>query len=560
MLCEWAYKPKIKLKGVLCMRNYELENIIDEALDIARTTCDDYLEGEINYDGISAIVEEWYKNRKDTIEEWGDTRIKMETNEPDKNAIRELLAEFAYRVSEGVGYTVARKRYNMEELCVIMSESRSVCRALNAVRSLLTSSYTYESVVKNSLLELPLDGTILCRSLEELGVKVTKGEKITKIIVKILRKGVKKALDNAELEKNQYDVCMKEIDILSQNYSQLVEKFKSMSVTKIVWLSVDVRDFLRCSYGYEWYSCHRLGGEFGSGAISYALNPRVAIAYVEKISDCDVRKLEWREIVYMNEDHNVFVGSRQYKYENKSFADTVQKIIMSVYGENFEQYDGYNTNDMQKMAQKHIYYGSEFGYNDIHLYNGIDKHLWVLKAPNAEVEKIDIHHDHIYCVDCGEKISQNDIRDNSHVHCSRCNHDCQCDLCGDYHDEEDMVYIDGVGYVCEWCLEHEFTYCESCESYHYNDDVQYVENFGYACYECLRNSDDFFYCGECDEWHIVENLEYGYRDNEEVCVCSDCLDRYYVMCEKCGKYIHENDIVYDTDDEGNDYAHCVDCE
>ena len=128
------------------MRNYDLEVITEEALDIARETADCDLEGEINYEGISAIVEEWYENRKETIEKWGDTRIKMETNEPDKNAIRELLAEFAYRVSEGVGYTVARKRYNMEELCVIMSESRSVCRALNAVRSLLTSSYTYESV------------------------------------------------------------------------------------------------------------------------------------------------------------------------------------------------------------------------------------------------------------------------------------------------------------------------------------------------------------------------------------------------------------------------------
>ena len=542
------------------MRNYDLEVIIEEALDIARQTCDDDLCGEINYCGISAIVEEWYENRKETIEKWGDTRIKMETSEPDKNAIRDLLADFAYRISEGVGYTVARKLYNMDELCIVMTESNTVAKTLNTVRSLLTASYMYESVVKNSLIESPSDDTILFRSLEELGVKVTKGEKVTKIIVKILRKGVKKALDNAELEKNQYDVCMKEIDILSQNYSQLVEKFKSMMLTKVVWLSVDVRDFLRCSYGYEWYSCHRLGGEFGSGAISYALNPRVAIAYVEKISNHNVRKLEWRQIVYMNEKQNIFVGSRQYKYENKSFSDTVQKIIMNVYGENFEQYDGYNTDDMQKMAQNHICYGSAFGYNDIQLYSGIDKHLWILKAPNVEVEKIDIHHDHIYCVDCGEKITQNDIRDNSHVHCSSCNHDCVCDICGDYHDEDDMVYVDGWGYVCEWCLDNEFTYCENCEQYHSSDDVHYVENFGYVCENCLRMSDEFFYCGDCDEWHIIEKLEYGYRDGEELCVCCDCLNRHYVECEKCGKYIYEDDIVYDCDDEGNDYAHCVDCE
>ena len=350
------------------MRNYELEVIIDEALDIARETADDCLEGEICHEGISAIVEEWYENRKDTIEKWGDTRIKMETSEPDKRAIRDLLADFAYRISEGVGYTVARRLYNMEELCIVMTDSITVTKALTTVRSLLTANYMYESVVKNSLIELPDVDTILFDSLDELGVKVTKGEKITRILVKILRNGVKKALDNAELEKNQYDVCMKEIDILSQNYSQLVEKFKSMMLTKIVWLSVDVRDFLRCSYGYEWYSCHRLGGEFASGAISYALNPRVAIAYVEKISNHDVRKLEWRQIVYMSEEHTLFVGSRQYKYENKSFSDTVQKIIMSVYGENFEQYDGYNVEKMQKMAQNHIRYGSAFGYNDIHLY------------------------------------------------------------------------------------------------------------------------------------------------------------------------------------------------
>ena len=50
-----------------------------------------------------------------------------------------------------------------------------------------------------------------------------------------------------------------------------------------VVLSIDPRDYMRCSHGTDWDSCHQLGNMHGDGAIEYCISPMALIAYIEDV-------------------------------------------------------------------------------------------------------------------------------------------------------------------------------------------------------------------------------------------------------------------------------------
>jgi hypothetical protein len=412
--------------------------------------------------------------------------------------------------------------------------------AIYDIKCLLEADWSRSNVLNNKL----QDVNEYSHTWEKMkDYRVTKGEKISKAIIKILKYAVK---NNEQLNDDEKKIAYNEVEVISQNYSKLVEQFKQCNTEKTIYLSVDIRDFFRCSYGKNWYSCHRLGGEYGSGAISYTLNPRVAIAYASE----NGKELDWRQIVYMDVNQNIFIGSRQYKNDNKTYSDGVVKILKNIYGDIFDEYNGYNEDeclDSQDYARKLICRGSKFGYNDIHLYGGINRHIWSLvpKGFNIyedEFEKIEINHTHIYCIDCGKKIYSGDC-DNENVHCSNCREDAYyCEYCGEYHSEEYMTYIESTGdYVCDGCLENYFEMCPHCDEWHLRENMTYVEcDNAYVCEDCLY--DNYTFCEYCCEWHPYDNMMYVESTNEYV--CEDCLDYYFAWCEGCNDYHRKEDLKY----------------
>lgn len=413
-----------------------LHEIIKETMDVIEETEDLGDIGTWTYNGIEKITEEWYENRKETIEKWGDTRLSIEVEGFDTDMFEALIHEFCMKIQKGNGYTMNRENVSTEIFKLRFDEKRDdvINNTINEMFGFLKTEWNRENILNNKLIEINEYSYTWDFISTKIGVQ--KGEKISKILVKMLNYAVK----NSKLSDEDKKIAYNDVEIISQNYSKLIEKFKQCNSRKTVYLSIDIRDFFRCSYGKDWSSCHRLGGEFGSGAISYALNPKVAIAYVSE----DGKNLDWRQIVYMDEKQNIFVGSRQYKNDNKTYSDGVVKILKTIYGDIFDEYNGYNEDeclDSQEYARKLTYRGSNFGYNDIHFYGGINRHIWSLVPKGFNIyedkfEKIEINHTHIYCIDCGEKIYSGEY-DSDYVHCSNCREGgCYCEYCGDFHNEE----------------------------------------------------------------------------------------------------------------------------
>ena len=520
-----------------------LHEIIKETMNVIDETEDLEGIGTWAYNGIKKITEEWYENRKETIEKWGDTRISIEVEGFDTDMFEALIHEFCMKIQKGIGYTMNRENVNTKIFKFKTDETRNdmINEVINEIFCFLKTEWNRENILNNKLIEICEYSYTWDFISTKIGVQ--KGEKISKILVKMLNYAVK----NSKLSDEDKKIAYNDVEIISQNYSKLIEKFKQCNSRKTVYLSIDIRDFFRCSHGKNWGSCHVLGGEYGSGAISYTLNPKVAIAYVSE----DGKFLDWRQIVYMDEKQNIFVGSRQYKNDNQVYAKGVIEIIEKIYGKVFDLHDGYSMEDMQKYAQKLVKQNSRFAYNDIHLYGGISKHIWALvpKGFNPmenDYERIDINHTHIYCIDCGVKLLEKDCGDNSWVHCDSCrgyDENCSyCEFCGEYHRYDDVTYVESTGeYVCDDCLENYFERCEHCEEWHLRENMTYVEcDNVYVCEDCLH--DKYTYCECCNEWHPYDNV--AFVESTDEYVCENCLDYYFTWCEGCNDYHRKEDLKY----------------
>ena len=515
-----------------------LHEIIEETMDVIEETENLGSIGTWNYDGIEKITEEWCENRKETIEKWGDTRLSIEVEGFDVNMFEALMHEFCMKIQKGNGYTMNRENVSTEIFKFKTDEKRDdvINEVINEIFCFLKTEWNRENILNNKLIEICEYSYTWDFISTKIGVQ--KGEKISKILVKMLNYAVK----NSKLSDEDKKIAYNDVEIISQNYSKLIEKFKQCNSRKTVYLSIDIRDFFRCSYGKDWSSCHRVGGEYGSGAISYTLNPKVAIAYVSE----DGKNLDWRQIVYMDEKQNIFVGSRQYKNDNQVYAKGVIEIIEKIYGKVFDLHDGYSMEDMQKYAQKLVKSNSRFAYNDIHLYSGISKHIWALVPKGFDpmkndYERIDINHTHIYCIDCGEKLLERDCGGNDWVHCDSCREGgYYCEYCGEYHSEEYMIYVESTGeYVCDDCLENYFSCCEHCGEYYRDEDIIHVESTNdYVCEDCLH--DNYTYCEYCDEWHSHDDTVLVESTDEYV--CENCLDYYFAWCEGCSDYHKKEDL------------------
>ena len=512
---------------------FDFDAMVCECLEICQHTAYDY-EGKITYEGMSKIVEEWYNARCSTIKKWNGTRLSIQTSGIDEQRVRELIAEFARMLATGEGYTMRGeeaqiemfKIYNnypeiswrMESLVFWMRDRRNLTNILNNKLETLLNSHD-----ENNVLQM---------------AKAQKGMKISKIIYKYLTNTLKSV---SGLMSDEEARAYKEIDVICQNYSRIVELFKTCNATHTVYLSIDIRDFLRCSYGYDWKSCHRLGGEYGSGAISYILNKNVAMAYVDDTDNCH---LDWRQIVYMDEREGLFIGSRQYKNENPTFAKATRQIIMAQYGLT-DELTCDEVGCMQDYAKSFISRNTyeDFAYNDIWLWHGIDEQIWIVKGEDTDTDTvIDIQTDCIYCVTCGELM---EYSDSCAINCLDCDDNrIECDCCNHTHSENEVYWIESInGYVCFECLETHFIYCRVCNEYVHVDEGVHVHGVGDVCDYCTRyglRTGEFVQCDNC-----LEVFKKGYDELEDVdgiVMCTVCRRHEDVQrCATCGRAMLEGE-------------------
>ncbi len=529
--------------------NYEtmdLSVIVDDCLNVLSETAYDYTE-EITFDGMESLVNEWFDARHDLISEWGVSRLSIEVEGMDYQKVKELVNNFNYKLVRGCEWVYKREEYTTNYL---NGWNELLSDELYTLVYWLRDERNINNILNNQLNDLTNsmdENTILNKT------KMRKGVKVSKLILNYLNTLVNDLNKANKLTPELLKEYRKEIDIISQNYSKLIELFKQCNSKHTVYLSCDIRDIFRCSYGNDgWKSCHRLGGEYGAGAISYILNPNVLIAYVST----DDETLDWREMVYIDLESRVFVGSRQYKNANPSFMKAVQNIILERYGNGLELFDYTNTERIQQYIQqfiKYSYYDDAFAYNDIHLYDGIDGHVWILKPTNVDDVQIDIQTNYIICLQCGERMSfiESDV-----CECNKCRgygETYYCEMCECEHDEAHIHYIEYYdengyereGYICSDCMCDNMFFCNHCHQYHHIDnDYVEVEGVGIVCDECTRyNLDrgDYVQCDDCQR--VFDAYYMSLFDVDGLKLCRDCMvDNNVDVCSKCGKEHLEEEL------------------
>ena len=137
------------------------------------------------------------------------------------------------------------------------------------------------------------------------------------------------------------------------------------------------------------------------------------------------------------------------------------------------------------------------------------------------------------CVGCGKRHGLRDW-----LNC--CSGPQRCEECGDYEYNLNTVYRRGEQIeVCDWCLERYYTLCDICGEYHLDEDIVSTGDNYNVCQECF---DEYFvYCEDCGE--------YVHRDNATMTadgsiVCERCLENNYTRCQKCGEYHKDCDVQF----------------
>lgn len=165
------------------------------------------------------------------------------------------------------------------------------------------------------------------------------------------------------------------------------------------------------------------------------------------------------------------------------------------------------------------------------------------------------HDDVLICAECGEVITEDPIEIDGEMYCEHCVDEYfeVCADCGEYERRDNMYYIeDREEYICEDCYNRgEYFCCPDCDRYYTSDYATYVEGVGDVCNGCL---DDYYYCADCGRYFCSDDVHYVERYGEYI--CDECIDERYVWCEECEEYVLAEDA---TEIDGDYYCQsCVD--
>lgn len=520
---------------------------------LAMDICDSDVESYINIEGIESLASAWYDRKKQFIDLFGGKTSIEETVEMplESYRIEEIIRDFFNKLINKK-FTYKREEYKLlfvKPFDIVNDAMLCFYRTLIATRNVL---YVGNNIITDDMLDTT-HFIHLCDMLD-LNKEKFRGMKISKFFILLLKEIMKRETTERTEELKKLEA--KEIDIISQDFSQVINTLKTAKRKQTVVLSVALEDFMSMSYGNGWESCHRLGGLYGQGCIAYALSENVVLAYV-KNDNIEFRK-NWRQVIYCDVNSGFAIGSRQYPTVNENASKLARNMWQKIYNEkNYgtSTTDGFKfstkTEGLEQWIEKH----NDFAYIDIHeLYHGdsrIDGHVWSTWHKESGKNVLNACGEEIICLSCGE---WHDHREDNSVSCAECSGGTfYCEHCGDYHHEEDVRYVESEnGYVCDECIEDRYDYCHECNEWHRSSDMTWIEGESTSvCENCLER--DFTYCEHCGEWVREEDIV-SVNDGEKY-VCEWCVENNdYYRCEHCGEY-YDGDKIEHVEDE----PYCGDC-
>lgn len=320
----------------------------------------------------------------------------------------------------------------------------------------------------------------------------------------------------------------------NQFQAQLNDKLSPKTEKKKLVISINPLDYITQSRGNSWSSCHAFNpywddsysGCNKGATLTMMVDPSSVIAY---IIDTDNTNNLWdvpkqnRQTIYISDNHDYIVQNVFYPQNQETLSKQVRNILQDILVNNetwvHSTNRGYYLN-LDTTGYK--------GYDDWN--KGVDvsflKELQDTTMPRIKVG------DYAYCVDSCEYIDDN---------CSVCSDHygkIYCEYCDEWHDEDDMRYIEYYGrHFCENEIDDMY-YCEDIYEYRLYDDCFYDEYDGY------------YYSDDCD-YEYVENYGRVTRDNIENSGC-------FFYCEHCGKYYY-NGYTNEHFDNDSCETYCDDC-
>ena len=328
-----------------------------------------------------------------------------------------------------------------------------------------------------------------------------------------------------------------------KEYAKYSDAINPLKVPEKMVISWNLMDFLLMSHGTSWTSCHFIDkfdvlrkygsgngnyhGCYSSGTLSYALDKTSLVMYA---IDKDATQPYWnvpkkrRQMFHIAEDGTEFIQGRLYPDDQSDCGHTTEAISYKPYREIMQdiiakafELPNFWSNKKGTGACRDIVLES-FGthYRDYEHYSNCNASIH--KSLNAPQMSLIIGHNPI-CPSCGEEHD-----DAEWCTCGGCrNGEIKCSVCGEYHDEEDMEFINGQWYCHDCCH-----YCDYHEEYEDNDtDNYYIEGYGYVCAEGLEDLGDKVYkCEYCGQY-------IWYNSNSLVTYEDEDGKVHYYCCERC---------------------------
>ena len=329
------------------------------------------------------------------------------------------------------------------------------------------------------------------------------------------------------------------VDGYNKEFAKYADSLSPLAITRHTVLSINPLDYLTMSFGNSWASCHTIdkankrrmpndyAGCYSSGTISYMLDPSSMVLYtIDASYDGDEYWSEPkinRQMFHYGEEK--LVQSRLYPQENDGCGDVytpyrniVQNIISTIFDfPNLWTLHKGSDNASQYIISKGTHYRDYYHYGSCSLSR-------IKGSQNCEMINVGANP---ICINCGER--HNNAENINHCGYATCE-ECGCVITN----PNDVIEIDGETY-CRDCVR----YCEYCNEYHREID-HYVDGYGYVCQTCLNHN--FSYCERCGAW--VNEGEVTWIESEDRYVCDDCLERHYSYCEDCENYFPDDEICH----------------
>lgn len=337
----------------------------------------------------------------------------------------------------------------------------------------------------------------------------------------------------------------------NRQYAKFADSLSPMAIKRHTVISLNPLDFFTMSFGNSWASCHTIDkhnkrgmpgsyeGCYSSGTVSYMLDGTSMILYTvdSEYTGTDYwsqPKINRQMFHYANDK---LVQSRLYPQSNDGFTDTyttyrnmMQEIMaqilgvpnlwslkrnnisdyISSYGTHYRDYDHYDSCTMSRIKGSDNEGCLEVGHRPICIECGYTH------GDSESITCCSSYRDYMVCDDCGAEIDEDDgYWIDGNFYCGDCV--SYCHECNEYV-HESTTRVSNDYYVCDYCLEHEYTYCEICEEYVPNDEAVYVEcDDIYVCDSCY--DDNYDNCSVCGETYNHRDMVLN--DNFDW-VCKDC--------------------------------------